>query len=50
MQSGEDDKVMEADFCKDQGSNAAVSGGRLAVLPTGESVMTPVPRQNWSPP
>ncbi len=41
MQDSEDQKAIDTDSKKRQGADFAMSGGRLAVLPTGESVITP---------
>jgi H+/Cl- antiporter ClcA len=40
MPDGEDSKVIDADLNKDRDSDSGNSGGRLAMLPTGEMVTT----------
>ncbi|MGB2666225.1 MAG: hypothetical protein WAK48_19635 [Candidatus Acidiferrum sp.] len=41
MRDSEDEKAIDTDAKKGQGADPSMSGGRLAVLPTGESVITP---------
>ena len=41
MLENEDEKAVDTDSKKGSGGDGAMSGGRLAVLPTGESVITP---------